>query len=168
MLRMLACPPPVSGAVSGRPQTTHGWGSRLRGCLRGSNKLIRGDRLAASTMDKSDLVILWRGQSKHTFSTGANPEQCASGWWGLSFGGKKSVKDLTPHPARPDSFSPSLRPRWFTLRMPLGFASGAFRIWQVSAGCPQPFPHTQSCRTRVGPVLTFRSSILSASLILSC
>jgi hypothetical protein len=90
-------------------------------------------------MDKSDLVILWRGQ---LWSTGANPEQCASGWWGLSFGGKKSVKDLTPHPARPDSFSPSLRPRCFALRMALAFASGSFRIWQVSAGCPQPFPRT--------------------------
>src|SRR4051812_29198620 len=51
---MLACPP----CLRRREWLTRGWGSRLGGF----QKLIRGNQLVASTMDKSDLVILWRGR----------------------------------------------------------------------------------------------------------
>jgi hypothetical protein len=118
MLRMLACPP----CRRRREWPTRGGGSRLKDF----QKLIRGSRLAASTMDKSDLVIFWRGRRELVPSSAPR------------VGGTLSAGGRTP-PTSCDSpvcfrqVSDFAGPR---LRMPLSFASGSVRIGQVRAGCP--------------------------------
>lgn len=111
----------VKRISGGCPHCLLGMGVRV---LTVFKQLIRGSQLAASTMDKSDLVIS---------SAGSNGS--VSRAMGLELVG--AVEAFEFMTLLPVCFRPPSDFAGRPLQMEFGFASESFRIWQVRKGNPQ-------------------------------